>query len=610
MLLLAPAALAEDAAVDVRHGIPAEAYIAAYGQSNPERDFQRQYGREIWQTVRDEKLPERVAAIVLDALPAAQRESADSINAELQTIFEAVDWSAVGESPECVYGQVMVTPQSQHLLILRLPSADVAESLEDALIKFGQMVERRGGEAVRAATDSSAAAAIHSLSFPQFKEFPFQPSCARLNDVIVLSSSEPLVRQSVDLMLDGGASKFDDPRLKVALEKLPAPEDAQVFYDGRLQFQSMRDIGKFIREKAANDPNADRAARILEQVIDQLAILDYEATVEYTDANRNCQQSLGRLVPGAEEKLLARVLTQGAPFENWQRWVPADAQAYMLTSGANLHVLYEGVMKFLRDEVPESQPALEKLEALQAEWGVHLDRDVLQSFSGECVSLKLPAASPGVIGGQDQVLALRCQNPERIRELIGQGVGRLQEIPWFGAQQLQFGPAEKLSGFDQLSLSMLAGMGVKPVVGFHEGWMIVATNAEAAEKVIKTLAGEAPSIDSTKEFQRFGLQIDGPVYAISYTDLAASTRQAAQFIRQAGMAAPIAIGVAGAKAKPGELKPLQDAVALLPSIANVVEKFDFLEARLRITQAGDEPGTYVKRCVTLVRPSQGTTTAN
>lgn len=609
-LLLAPAALAEDAAIDIRHGIPAEAFIAAYGQHNPERDFQRQYGREIWQTIQNEKLPERIATILLDALPAAKRESADSIKTELQTVFEAVDWSAVADSPEGAYGQVMVTPQTQHLLILRLPSADVAASLENALVKFGQMVERRGGDAVRASTDKRPAAAVHSLSFPQAKEFPFQPAFACINDVIVLSSSESLVCQSVDLLLHGGESKFDDPRLKAALEQLPAPDDALAFYDGRLQFQSMRDLGKFIREKAANTPQADRAATILEKVVDQLAILDYEASVEFTDGNRNCKESLGQLVPGAEEKLLARVVTQGQPFENWQRWVPADTQAYLLTSGANLHVLYEGIVNFLRNEIPESQPALDKFEVLQTEWGVHLDRDILQSFSGECVSLQLPAATPGIFGGQDLVLALRCQNPERIRELIGQGIDRLKEIPWFESQQLQFGPSADLSGFDELSLTLLAANGVKPVIGFHEGWLMLATNSAAAGKLIQTLSGEAPSIDSTREFQRFGMTIEGPVYAISYKDLAASTRQAAQFIRQASMVLPIAIGAAGAKAKPEQLKPLQDAVALLPSVANVIEKFDFLEARLSVTQAGDKPGTYVKRCVTLVRPPQESTIAN
>ncbi len=58
----------------------------------------------------------------------------------------------------------------------------------------------------------------------------------------------------------------------------------------------------------------------------------------------------------------------------------------------------------------------------------------------------------------------------------------------------------------------------------------------------------------------------------------------------------------GAKGNPEDLKPVQELLGLLPSLANVVEKFDFLEARLMVEQPGDSPDTYLKRSVTLVRP--------
>jgi hypothetical protein len=133
--------------------------------------------------------------------------------------------------------------------------------------------------------------------------------------------------------------------------------------------------------------------------------------------------------------------------------------------------------------------------------------------------------------------------------------------------------------------------------------MIFASDAAAAKKVLQTLSGNAPSFDTTEQFKRFQLEIDGPVYAISYTNLSASARQAAQFILQAGIMAPMAVATAAAAAKadPMKIKPVQDALALIPSIANVVEKFDYLEARLGVVQAGEAPGSYVKRGVTLVR---------
>jgi len=45
-------------------------------------------------------------------------------------------------------------------------------------------------------------------------------------------------------------------------------------------------------------------------------------------------------------------------------------------------------------------------------------------------------------------------------------------------------------------------------------------------------------------------------------------------------------------------------------VANVVEKFDFLEAKLSVVQPGDAPDMYQKSSVILVRPPAEDATAN
>ena len=600
VLLLAAMAVADEVKLDIRNGVPADAYMAAYGRHNPERDYERDYQKQVWQTIQNEKLPERIMALVMDLLPSKQQKATTSISEELQTIFEPVNWSAVANCPEAAYGQVMEVPQTHHLVLLRLPSVADAATIESSIKKLNRLVERRSDGAVVAAVEKVDGVALYTLGVPKIKDFPFQPAFARMGDVIVFSSSAKSARQSINSLLHGGPSKFDDPRLQAALDKLPKPEDALMFYDGRQQFQQLRGIGQFIREKAPKDAKAVRFAGVFERVIDELAILDYQVTVESTEGHRNIKTELGQLVPGAQDKILYKVCASGKPFENWQHWVPADAQAYSLRSGANLHILYEWLVPFIRQEFPEAKPALNKFEHAQQVGGVQLDCDILQAFSGEFVAIKLPASSPSVLGGHDKVVALRCEKPDRIRELIHQGIERLEKNPYAQSQQLKLAPCKELEGFDELSANLLGAFGVRPVIGFHKGWMIVASNAAAAEKVLRTLSGDAPSIDTTKQFKQFGLHVEGPVYAISYSDLATSARQAAQLIRQAGLFAPMILAAAGEK-DPHKLKPLQDAVGLLPSIANVVEKIDYLQSRLSVTQKGDAAGSYVKRSVTLVR---------
>ena len=305
----------------------------------------------------------------------------------------------------------------------------------------------------------------------------------RSGDVLLVCSSEELARRSLG-MLQGGAgeSKFDDPRLKEALSRLPEPEDSLVFYDGKLQFAQLGGLVDVIRQAGANDANAGRAADLLELLLDEVSVLDCQVTVEYTEGNLNRSDSLGKLLPGAEQKLVGKVFGSGKPFENWASWVPAESLSYSLTTGANLHPLYERVMEVIRERIPEAQAGLDQFEQLQSEWDVHIDRDILQAFTGETASITLPAAMPTTFGGTDSVTALRCEKPDRIRELLHRLFDRLKEVPAIKTQQLQLTPSTELEGFEEVSALMLTTFGAKPVIGFHEGWMFIGSNSQAVKK--------------------------------------------------------------------------------------------------------------------------------
>jgi hypothetical protein len=360
-------------------------------------------------------------------------------------------------------------------------------------------------------------------------------------------------------------------------------------------------VGQFIRRVGGDDPEAARVAGFLEHLFGELAILDYETTVSYTEDHRLCTASYGRLLPGVEEKLLAKVVASGQPFENWPSWVPADSLAYSLSTGVNLHPLYEWVVDVIKERIPEAQPALERFEELQTKYDVRLDRDILAAFSGESVSVTLPVDQTSG-AGQASVAALRCSKPERVRELLHRLVAWLQQNPLVKAQQLQLAESEELEGFEELSAAALAAVGAKPVIGFRDGWMFVASSAGAVQRVMDVQAGRAANIVEAESFRKFNLQIEGPVYAVRYANVAEGVRRAAKMLNQVGAAAPMFLAMAGAQADEDVVKQVQQWLGLLPSVAQIVGKFDFLEARISVTQAGQEPGAYVRRSVTLVRP--------
>ena len=106
---------------------------------------------------------------------------------------------------------------------------------------------------------------------------------------------------------------------------------------------------------------------------------------------------------------------------------------------------------------------------------------------------------------------------------------------------------------DQLERKQLE-LGFHPVISFHDGWMIISSSPDAAAKVLATRKGKADAIAQADSFQKFGLEVTGPVYAVSYTDVGAAVKQAADTIDQIGALAPMFLGMMAANTSPDDLQ--------------------------------------------------------
>jgi hypothetical protein len=602
-LVCSPVALlAAEAAtdVDLRRAAPADVHMAVFAKRNAERDYQREYFRDILDTVRDERIGERFLKIVTSRVPEEKLEGARGAWREVREALEPVNAEALFNAKECVFVQRLSGPFNQQLVAVRL-SEDEAENVESAVKDVFELAAEWGEEKnISVETEEAGETTIIELRLP--RESPFQPSVARVGNVVLLSTSPEFLRSSVELLTsDSGVSKFDDPRLKEAMEHLPEPEDCVVFFDGRQLWESMEGIGDFIREKAPDEEKARRAAEVVDKAVEEFGILDYEITVEYTEEGENRKAALGKMLDGYEDKLLGRALTQGEAFEDWQKWIPADATGFSMSTGVNLHVLYEGIINFVRAEFPESHEGLEKFAKLQEKIDVDFDKDVLQSFSGECVSVRFEFESENGAKTRQGVTALKCTDPEKVRELIGRAIEALQKLPPVQAQGLELIDVEGMDGFQEIRGNMIQMAGARPVIGFDNGWMIVASHVDAAKKLIAVRAGDAPAVTESDLLDEFDIDSDEAVYAASYRDVGEEIRTAADFIDKAAMMAPMFVGMAAAQAGKDATEGLQEAAGLLPSIAKVVRKFDFFADRLSITQKGPLPDSYIRHSVTHIR---------
>jgi hypothetical protein len=557
----------------------------------------------IWETVEETQIVEKVLKLITNAISEQQREQAESVLEELRTAVEAVDMAAISRMEEAVYTQRMRGFANQQLALLRL--GDSAAGWEQGLTNLMRLVEKYSNGSVPVKVDDHQGVTLTTLALPS--EAQMVPVMARLDGILMLSTSPEFISQSIEMLKSGEQpSKFDDPRLVAALARLPQAEDMMVFYDGKLQFEQLGAMGDFIRQAAGNNEEAGRVADILETIFREVSIVDYEVTVEYTEGDENHTQVLGKFLPEVEQKMLYRAIAAGEPFEDWQTWVPKDALAYSVQSGVNLHTIYDWALNFVKEEFPEAHDALEQFAALQQQWELNVDDDLLQSFTGACVSITLPPAQPSMLGSPDSVMALRCKNPEKVSELIHRGMEILQSHPVAKAQQLRLVESAQIEGFEEVASVLGAAFGVTPTFGFDNGWMFIGSNATAIQRVLAVRSGEAESIADSPRFVALAPQIEGPVSAVSYSNLGAAIRNGAKMIGQAGAVAQIAIGVAGMQPDAAQMKSVQEVMALLPDIGRIVAKFDFYEEQFSVSQPlRDQPGTYMRQSVIKLRsPSE------
>ena len=332
---------------------------------------------------------------------------------------------------------------------------------------------------------------------------------------------------------------------------------------------------------------------MVEDVIREVDILDYETVVEYTEDGQNRVAAFGKLSENIEETLLGRAITHGKPFEDWQKWVPADATAYSIGTGVYLHEIYVGVLAFVRDRVPESHETLDQWDELQEKVGVNLDEDILQSFSGEHVSITL--------ADKQTVSAFKCSDPKKIRELMDRAIAGLkQRFPAAGNRpggRRRRGPRRLSadSGRGTGDDAQQAGDRLQRRLDDHR--LEPGRREEAAGRA----PGDEDSIEGAESLKRFDLKTDGEVYSVKYSDVGAGIRAAADGIDQFAMMAPLLLGAAMQSAKAEDVKTFQKAIAILPSVAKVMRKFDFYEQTMSIMRKGPEDGTYLREAVTLIR---------
>lgn len=592
-------------AEDLRDAAPPSAYMTIYGMHNPEREYQEVLYQAVWKEVENTKIAEKVLQILESKIGDSDAQKFVEVRDAFRAALEPIEWDKLTKTSEVLYAQRIEGPTSVHVLLARIPDGG-AESLKTAVVNLFDMATAASNGQLPVVTETIAGVELQSLQLPEEAAKMMQPSIGVKGNVLVFTTSLSFVQEALELLENpSGDSKFDDPRVTDALSHLPKAEDSMFIFDGKRLAEQLKSIPDFITRISNGNPEAQRAADLISELVNQADAFDIDVTVEYTDGFKNRSASFGRISKSAGSTVLGQMLTKQQPFENWTQLVPSSATGFSMSSGLNLLPLYNWLMEEIPARFPESQGGLNHIAAVQDQFDVHLKEDLLEAFSGEIVSVSSPGAPTAFGKGSQSVTMIRCSKPDRIQELIHRGMNALTEIPQVKAQGISLSEVPGLDGFEELKAQALAVTGLRPVIGFRDGWMVIGTHASAVESLFATKAGEGTSWSDSDRFKEFGLTIDGSVASISYTNTGENIRNIAQGLQQAGMLAPMLIGMAQSQNQGQggpDLQVVQDVMGLLPSIGRIVSKLDFIDATMSVSQPGSESGTYTRQSVTLIRP--------
>lgn len=588
-------------AADLKEAAPNDSFIAVYHKHNPERDYMKSHYQEVWKTIQQTRLLDRSLQIIQNQIGEADAKQFIAVRDALTTALAPVEWEKLGQTTELMFAQRMQAPASQQLVLVRIPDGGAA-SLSQGIVNLFNLAEQSSGGKVTVSTQTVSGIELKSLNLGN--GVPMQPLVGASGDLFVFATSMEFATTGLELLDNPDAvSKFDDPRCVEALSKLPAAEDSVVFFDAKAMMGQMKSLSGFVKQVSGNNPKAVQVADLLESTFDQFDGLDYEITVEYTEGFQNRQRTLGRIQEGVDKKVLGRMMADQQAFADWTKWVPASANGFSLSSGVNLHPVYEWIVTEVPAAFPETEAGFARFAALQDQYDLHLDQDLLTAFGGESVTLSFPGPQTAFGKSNASVFFARCEKPERIQELIHRGFNALSEIPQIKAQGIGLKDVPGMEGFEEITANMMAMAGVRPVIGFHDGWMVIGSSPDAVQKALQTQAGEGDTFAASEVFHQFELDVNGPVSAISFQNIGESLRQTSQGLQQAGMMLPMFIGMAAGQNQNGpDLRIIQEIAGLLPAAGQIIGKFDFLDQQMSVTQAGAEEGTYIRDKVLLIRP--------
>ena len=613
--------------------VPADVFITVAARHNPERQFLHDYWAEVHKAFMASGIIEDVWDLITDKVSDEQLDKIEDIRDRFTTLCAKVDWGELF-GKEMIYagrmsGMVVNGSPYEGLLIGRLESSKKAaancESLKAILQEIAKLIETESGEKAV----SLGEVEIEGVKFTTFGPdmLPQLISLGSQDDLIIVSIFNRTMLQDALALLKGSSKApglIQTEKFKAAFKQLPPAEDKLVFWDAAAMFDKIggmiRSISgaessgtkpaseetkkhkeKKVKSKKSEGPGSrkpseeadedeeggdqprqaerggdEAALQVITKLLNDVNIMDYTATVEWTDGYQVFTETITTLTADAKSKPLYGIIVGGEPIEKFERFIPEEATDFWRSSGFSLLKTYRYIIGFIEEISPEGkQSVADFTKAFKDELQLDLEKDILALFDGNIMTAKI---------GDDWILMMKVTDEKKASEMISGLLDTINKKMSEKSQQNVLMLSEvQVAGkrtFTQVSHPMMMMMGgfKPPVIGVAEGHLIVASSAGTVTKCLETGAGKHPNITKNERWKKEGLiPKSGPVDSISFKD---ETKTAAklQAILGAITMATSVIGMVGQDMPPEFRSFITSVTPILAKLGPVVGKLDFYQS--------------------------------
>jgi hypothetical protein len=561
--------------------IPADAFVAVHTRDHDGKEFINKQFARVWEEVRRVRFDKDIKRLFKAAQqenlpPGTELEGFEEQWQQMYDLWTAVDWASLGKR-EFAFALKLGFPIPEFVLLCMPPE----DQLKDSFEGLGGVLKTLVGmapEEFQLATQEDGETIIHSATAVG-APFPFALTVARHKDVILVGFGPTMPEQALALLRgEGGEPLAASARFKEAFGKLPPPTDSLTFFDVARFFTQLRTVLNGAMEMAATSAPAEgeegyedfvQWKALPGKIVDALDIFEYSAEVATTDGMKRTTDSITVLRADAQSRALYPVITGNKPLTDPLKYVPKDAGEFSACSGIDLPALYRAIVKIIGEDVPNGAQVIAELQGMKENTGWDIETDIVGWIGGGFTTFSMPG--PTAYSPAEFVFMLSVRDEAKAREVIGRLIAMIEPKLVSQNGSIVDAEIEGTEGFKSVILPMLAMVGMnKPTIGVKDGWLFIGSSPDVIATAAKVAAGE-PNFSKNERFLKEGIQPEGSVTSLSYTDLSKLGEELGGLLQMVPM---MSVAVPDMMKDP----KMQSVLGMVSKAGRVVRKLDFLQS--------------------------------